>query len=77
MSDKVDSQKRDLWYSGRLCILFTNVGKLVGESSVPRNCKPPRSTGSEAEPYTLAAVDHYIGIYYETIDTKPAVLKTD
>ena len=49
----------------------------IGHPTVPRNCKSPRSTGSEAEPYTLAAVDHYTGIYYETIDTKPAVLKTD
>ena len=49
----------------------------IGHPTVPRKRKPPRSTGSEAEQYTLTAVDHYRGIYYETIDTKPAVLKTD
>ena len=47
----------------------------IGHPTVPRKHKPPRSTGSEAEQYTLAAVDHYRGIYYETFDTITSCIK--
>ena len=47
----------------------------VGHPTVPRKRKPAHSTGSEAEQYTLAAVDHYRGIYYKTIDIITSCIK--
>ena len=47
----------------------------IGHPTVPRNCKPPCSTGSEAEQYTLTVVHHYRSIYYETIDTITSCIK--
>ena len=47
----------------------------IGHPTVPRKRKPAHSTGSEAEQYTLAAVDHYRGVYYETIDTITSCIK--
>ena len=47
----------------------------IGHPTVPRKRKPAHSTGSEAEQYTLAAVDHYRGIYYKTIDIITSCMK--
>ena len=47
----------------------------IGHPTVPRKRKPPHSSGSEAEQYTLAAVHHYRGIYYKTIDIITSCIK--